>query len=352
MSQPITEAKSTDSRLDLVQKMLASAEEKSAYIANTDVEMSQSTREGFEREIEALTLRAADLIAKYGIDRAMLASTGQEADPVTDKVIFATRPYAQSMQELLISIAISLGAEVRRVRQFDPEDHGGRTKGAWQYGLRLFVHSSDLMRIELLFASVRNQALAGASRIKGTAEFGQDRRAYVINYLNGFSAAIRGRLDRAEKEAQDAAEAERLELADKALLAGSPSTGHSVELVLADRKSALRRTMDAADGISPEKRAELERNKTANRARWAEMDKQAQERRDAHRKSHETCERCKSTKSGYCRDHQDLRPVQGRAYRESVGADFYYTGHQDGQRADLGIPSDRQVGNSGQRELS
>lgn len=324
--QTITEARSTDSRLALIQKLLNKAE---------------STDSDSERE--ALTERAADLMAKYGIDRAMLAESGKEADPVIDRVVFAVRPYAKAMQELLLSVAMPLGAEVRRVKQWDPEDKGGRTKGAWQFGLRLFVHESDMARIEMLFASVRNQAIAGASRITGTAEFGQDQRAYRINYLNGFSTAIWGRLERAEQSAKAAAQAEQQELADQAMLTGA-NVGRSVELVLADRRSVVKNAMSLA--LYGKTRAELDAQNAANRDRWAEQDKKAQARWDAHVASHATCKRCSDAKSGYCAEHRDLRPTQGRAYQESVGADYFHDGHRDGQNADLGTNPGRTIGGS------
>jgi len=330
-NQPITEARNTDSRLNLVQKLLYKAE-------STDS----------ESEREALTERAAELMAKYGIDRAMLAESGAEADPVVDRVIWAIRPYAEPMRDLLWAIAQPLGAEARTVKQWDPTDHGGRTKGAWQYGLRLFVHSSNMLRIEMLYASLRNQAIAGASRIKGEAEFGQDQRAYRINYLQGFSAAIGSRLAAAEAAAKQAQEAERQELADQAMLTGA-NVGRSVELVLADRRAVVRNTMHLA--VYGKSTAEMEAASAANRERWAEQDRKARERYEQRIREQQACGKCQSAKSGYCQEHRDMRPTSGGyRYRESVGADYRWTGYQDGQQAVLG--TDKAVSNNSRKELS
>lgn len=330
-TQPITEARSTDSRLSLIQKLLNKAE-------GTDS----------ESEREALTERAASLMAKYGIDRAMLAESGQEADPVCDEVIFTDRPYAKAMSDLLWYIAQPLGAEARMVKQWDPEDHGGRTRGAWHYGLRLFAHESDLLRIKMLYASLRNQAIAGASRIKGEAEFGQDQRAFRISYLTGFAAAVWSRLDRAEKAAKAAREAEQQELADQAMLTGA-TVGRSVELVLADRRTAVKAAMDLAlYNITPAKRAEMNASTAARRA---EQDRREAERRAARAAEHEACERCQSAKSGYCAAHRDLRPVRGRQLYQSVGSEYYWDGHQDGQHADLGSMG-QQVSGTSRKSIS
>lgn len=339
----ITEAQNTDSRLGLVRKLLASAEEKSAYVSKTDVDMAASTREGMEREIEALTVRAAELMAKYGIDRAMLAASGAEKDAITDKIIWVPSPYSEQFRNLLSYITTTMRGEARWIKQHTGAYKVGQAK--WKYGIRIFAFSSDLLRIELMYASIRNQALAGASRIRGSAEYGQDQRAYRINYLEGFSTAIYARLAAAEREAQEAAEAEKTEADDQALLEGR-SAGASVELVLSDRKTALARAVDLANGITPEKRAQLNAGAAENRARWDEMDRKARERYDAHVASHATCERCHNAASGFCQEHRDLKPVQGRAYRPSVGEGYRYTGYSDGQKATLGAQPGHEVGGS------
>lgn len=327
--QTVTEARDTDSRLDLVRKLLAKAE-------STDS----------EAEREALTERASQLIAKYGMDRAMLADTGQEADPVVDKVIFAARPYARSFSELLWHIGSPLRAEMRSVRQWDPDDHGGRTKGAWHYGYRVFAHQSDLLRIELLYASLRNQALSGVSHITGTDQFAQDQRAYRINYLQGFSHAINLRLQRAEEDARRAREAEQDRLADEALLNGHVA-GRSVELVLRDRRAVVKAAMDlAVYNITPQQRAEMDAKMAANQEKWAEQDRQAAERRELRREEQRNCPKCLVARSGYCKDHRDMRPRMGRAYHESVGADYYHVGRDDGRRADLGLTRTQVSGDS------
>jgi hypothetical protein len=251
---------------------------------------------------------------------------------------------------MLWYIANAFRAAIRYVRQFDPNDHGGRRKGAWHYGLRIFAHESDMMRIEMLYASCRNQSLKGASRITGTAEFGQDQRAYRINYLEGFTHEISTRLQEAERAAQAAREAEQERLADEALLAGGPAV-HSVALVIRGRNEAVKAAFDLAIyGIDAAERARRDAQMVQNRIKWDADAEKARERRAAHRAEHESCPRCQAAKSGYCNDRRDLRPVQGRAYHESVGSGYYSVGRRDGAEADLGLTAP-QVSRSGRREL-
>jgi hypothetical protein len=336
MTQPITEAKSTTSRLATIQKLLAKAEAEGVT----------------DQERDLLTEKAAELMARYGVDQAMLAQAGKEIDPVVDKVIWTSRPFAGRMADLLGGIAQTMGAEARTVKQFDENAHGGQRKGAWKYGLRLFIHASDLQRVEMMYAAARNQALAGASKIKGYDDFGQDQKAHRDSYLEGFGHAVVGRVYRAEAAARQAAEAEREALAEEALLRGELTSGPSVALVLNDRRSVVKAAADLAlYKITPAMRIEMEAKKVANREKWADQDRESQKRHAARIAEHEACERCRKAASGFCNGHRDLKPSQA-SYRgyERVG-NYYHDGYSDGQRADLGT-SGKAVSNRKQGELS
>ena len=68
-------------------------------------------------EAEAFTAKAAELIAKYGIDAALLADTEPETDRVGDRVIVLDAPYALDKACLLFSVAGPLRCRcVRRTR--------------------------------------------------------------------------------------------------------------------------------------------------------------------------------------------------------------------------------------------
>lgn len=313
MSEPITETRETADILDRVRKLLAKAE-------STDS----------EAERVALTERATELIAKYGIDRAMLAASDTASDPVVDKTFIIGKPFSEKMMNLMFNIATPLRAKSRTIKRWNPELHGGRTDGGWEYGLRVFAHESDMLRIELLYASLRNQAIAGMKHIKGDPgqKYGQRQKAERESYLDGFVSAIYFRIVAAEKAAQEAREAQQQEERDRAMLEGTVSSGPGVALVLADRKVAVERAFDSAYGITAQDRAEQK----ARQAKWRE--KYEQERAQ--------CPRC--SKGRPCRAHGT---AAGRT-SQRVGS-RWWDGYDDGQKAHIG--DSNAVASSGQKEL-
>jgi len=249
--EPIIEADKTDSRLDRVKKLLEQAE----HAANlSDEGRTPEQIAASKAEAEAMNIRAAELIAKYGIDRAMLAASGQEADAVIDRVFWITRPFAEQMRSMLWNIAYHLRASGTYIKQWDetagPKHRGGQPKGGWKFGLRIFAHKSDMERIEMLYASARLQALAGTKKIVNREEkFGQAQKADRVSYLEGFTDAVATRIRRSEKEAEARQKAKDEELRDLAMLEGKQS-GPGVALVLADRRKAVSIAMDLANGIT------------------------------------------------------------------------------------------------------
>ena len=88
--------------LDKVRKLLAKAEDPACTPA----------------EAEAFTDKAAELIAKYGVDAALLAEADPSRDPVGDRVIDIPSPYATEKCTLLSEVATELRCRaVRRLRR-------------------------------------------------------------------------------------------------------------------------------------------------------------------------------------------------------------------------------------------
>src|SRR2546423_11457106 len=81
-----------DAILAKVRKLLAKAENEACTQA----------------EAEAFTAKAAELIAKYGIDRALLADTQPDTDRIGDRVIVLDAPYARDKAGLLHTVATAL----------------------------------------------------------------------------------------------------------------------------------------------------------------------------------------------------------------------------------------------------
>jgi Protein of unknown function (DUF2786) len=181
----------SDVILDKVRKLLAKAEDQACTPAEAD----------------AFNAKAAELIAKYGVDRALLAESDPGSDVVGDRVIDLPAPYALDKCSLLAGIATQL-----RCRAVQRRDRNG-------FAIHLFGFGSDLDRVELLFTSLLVQA--SQSLAVQRAPRAESLAAYRRSWLAGFTYAVVMRLRSAETRA--AAEAE------------PGGAGRSVALVLADR---------------------------------------------------------------------------------------------------------------------
>ena len=127
----------SDAMLSKVRKLLAQAEDPACTPA----------------ESAAFTAKATELIARYGVDRALLAARDPATDPVGDRVVEVVAPYARDKAGLLAAVADPLRCRCVRRRE------------GTGFAMHLFGFASDLERVELLFTSLLVQAahgLAGA----------------------------------------------------------------------------------------------------------------------------------------------------------------------------------------------
>lgn len=198
-----------DAILAKVRKLLAKAEDPAAT----------------EQEAETYTGKAAELIAVYGIDRALLAETVPGSDVVGDRVVVLDPPYALDKAGLLSGVATTLRCRAVKRRRYD----GGRK----QLSIHLFGYDSDLVRTDVLYTSLLLQSTTLLRRT--SAPPGESLAAYRRSWLAGFTAAVVRRLREAEGRAADRARDDE-----------TPSAGRSVSLVLADRSVAVTQAMDEA----------------------------------------------------------------------------------------------------------
>jgi hypothetical protein len=189
----------SDAILTKVRKLLAKAEDPACT----------------PEEAEAFTHKAAQLIAKYGVDRALLAAKDPTTDPVGDRVVEIFPPYALDKTDLLSSVAVALRCRSIRLVSRVP----GRG-----FSVHLFGFASDLERAELLFTSLLVQAAYGLAAARPMP--GEQVAAFRRSWLAGFRCAVAERLRAAEERAASEA------------TAGSPD-GRSVALVLADRSDRV-----------------------------------------------------------------------------------------------------------------
>lgn len=193
----------SEAMLAKIRKLLAKAEDPAAT----------------EHEAEVYTTKAAELVATYGIDRALLAQADPDSDLVGDRVVVVESPYAQDKSELLSGVAARL-----RCRAVQRTSYLGGRK---ELSLHLFGFESDLLRAEVLYTSLLLQATSGVTRARPLP--GEQLAAFRRSWLRGFTYAVVTRLSETEDRAQGEAEAAR----------PPDSTARSVALVLADRSVAV-----------------------------------------------------------------------------------------------------------------
>jgi hypothetical protein len=211
MQEPQRRQPAEDAILAKVRKVLAKAEDPATT----------------PEEAEAYTAKAAELIATYGIDRALLAEAVPGSDVVGDAVVVLDPPYALDKASLLGGVASALRCRaVQRHRYVD---------GRKQLSIHLFGYDSDLVRTDVLFTSLLLQSTTLLQRT--TAPPGESVAAYRRSWLDGFTTAVVRRLQQAEQRAERAGEGERVHPA---------SRGRSVALVLADRSRAVEDARDTA----------------------------------------------------------------------------------------------------------
>jgi hypothetical protein len=193
--------------LDRVRKLLAQAEDDAVTPA----------------EAQAFTAKAAELMAKYGIDRALLAADQPETDQAANRVLDIANPWAREKAHLLCGLASALRCQAILLGSDRP---GSR--------VHIFGFGSDIERTDLLYTSVLIQmahGLAGAQ----VPEWSRSPRAWRRSWLLGFATAVIARVRHAEHGAVAQA-------SDPTGPGGQDRTA----LVLADRSLVIRRQVEQA----------------------------------------------------------------------------------------------------------
>lgn len=203
-----TDSPDNPDRLERVRKLLAKAE-----------------RAGTPDEAEIYTAKAVELMARHGIDEAVLAAADPErADPIGAVRITIDDPYSAGKARLLGWTAAALGC-----RWVMHDARGGRVPAVTVFGF-----GSDRERVELLYTSLLLQAARQLAEVR-PARPGESVAAYRRSWLYGFAARIHERLS----EARDRALREQDGVRDGA------EQRTATELVLADRGDRVDRAYAA-----------------------------------------------------------------------------------------------------------
>src|SRR6266702_7657269 len=103
-------------------------------------------------EAEALTAKAAELMARYGIDRTRLGALHPETDKPSSRIVDIDNPWAQVRAHLLAGIAGAMNCQCVLLSTSKP---GAR--------IHLFGYASDLERADIMYTSLLLQ-MASALR--------------------------------------------------------------------------------------------------------------------------------------------------------------------------------------------
>jgi hypothetical protein len=196
--------------LDRVRKLLAKAEDEGCSPA----------------EAEALTAKAAELMARYGIDRALLGALRPETDRPADRVFTLGNPWGDVKRHLLAGLAMALRCQCVQTRSAE----GTR--------LHVFGYMSDLERADILFTSLLVQMARALAR-QAVPGYGGEARAWRRSWMLGYCTAVVTRVRAAEEAAVAAAAGAGTEGAEGA-------AGQSAALVLADRSLVVRQQVASA----------------------------------------------------------------------------------------------------------
>lgn len=178
-------------------------------------------RAATEQEADAYTAKAAELMAKYSIDAALLDALRPKAqrEAVENRVITIEAPYALAKCALVNQLSIYGRVQAIRLRR----SRDGRQR------MHLFGHPSDLEAVEVLYTSLLLQINWRLHRTQAPPWMTPgDKRVYVRQWLYGFTNIIARRLREAQEYAVRQAQAQQTP--------GGPST----ELVLVDRAALVK----------------------------------------------------------------------------------------------------------------
>jgi hypothetical protein len=196
----------SDRLLDRVRKLLAKAEGEGVTPA----------------EAQALTAKAAELMAKYGIDRALLAARQPETDQPASRLVDIYNPWARVQAHLLCGLAAAMRCQCILLPSGDGDQR-----------VHIFGYASDIERADVLYTSVLVQMWHGLIATEVPARV-SSVRAWRRSWLLGFAAAVTAKVQAAEQRAERIA------------TTAADGPGSTAALVLADRSLVIRRNLAAA----------------------------------------------------------------------------------------------------------
>jgi len=183
--------------------------------------LAKAESTAFPGEAEAFTVKAQELMARYGIDAAMMASAARQASSPTQRRLRLDPPYTSAKSLLLAVVA-----------------DANRCASVWSKATNeaiVFGFDVDLDVVELLFVSLHLQATSAmVAAGQQTDQVGRSRtKSFRHAFLTSFAQRIGERLREATESAVAEAEAQA-------------QPGHAVVPVLTERIEAVKGALKEA----------------------------------------------------------------------------------------------------------
>ena len=161
-------------------------------------------------------------MARYGIDRALLAAQQPDTDHPADRKVDIDNPWARVQAHLFCGLASALRCQCVILPRSGP---GTR--------IHIFGFASDVERADVLYTSLLVQMWQGLAATD-VPPWTHSVRAWRRSWLLGFTSAVVARVRAAEQKAAAQADDQR------------ENAGPSTDLVLADRARIVQRSIEHA----------------------------------------------------------------------------------------------------------
>lgn len=194
------------SKLEMIRALLAKAE-----------------RTDNDNERDAYNAKASELIAKYGIEQALISAKRPLREMPTTRTWRIVAPYVTDRRMLLAAIGHSLGLPNVGWRRYDAES------GKYCFEMTLTGFESDLERVDVLYTSLLVQMAQGVTAAR--VPWDEDPRVFRKSWMYGFTVIVGRRLQAAERSAAHDANND------------APGT----DLVLVDRAAQVKTAFEAAN---------------------------------------------------------------------------------------------------------
>jgi hypothetical protein len=174
-------------------------------------------------------------MARYGIDRALLAAQRPETDQPADRKVDVENPWARVQAHLLCGLASAMRCQCVLLPRSRP---GSR--------IHVFGFASDIERTDVLYTSLLVQIWQGLAAAS-VPDWTRSPWAWRRRWLLGFVSAVVARVRAAERRAAVQAADERQD------------AGPGTELVLADRMKIVQHTIEQAYPVTRKSGHDLQR---------------------------------------------------------------------------------------------